>query len=87
MLKRTKLTVKENDSAKDELKVTWIKSEGCCPSQLMETNLFVKTRAYPLLILGISASILNSTLVGWKAGNFADIVYRKHNTYNRHHQP
>ena len=60
--KKTQLTLKENDSVKKNLYITWIKSKCFCPSLLTLTNLIVKTKAYQFIALGKTPSILNSTL-------------------------
>ena len=70
LLKKTELSTKEKDSVMKKLNVNSIKSKCRCPSLLIETNLFVKTRAYPFLSLGTTPSNLDSTLIGWKAVKF-----------------
>ena len=62
--KKTELSKKENDSVMKKLNVSYIKSKCRCPSLLIETNLFVKTKAHPLTSLGTTPLNLNSTLIG-----------------------
>ena len=50
-----------------KLNLTSIKSKFRCPSLLIEINLFVNTKAYPLTSLGTTPSNLNSTLIGFEA--------------------
>ena len=63
-LKKTELTLKENDNVMKKLNITYIKSKCRCPSLLIETNLLVKTKAYPLTSLGTNPMNLNSTSIG-----------------------
>ena len=59
--------MQENDSVMKKLKITEMKSKCFCPSLLIKTNLFVNTKAYPLISLGTTPSKFNFPLTGWEA--------------------
>ena len=67
LLKKTQLTMKENDSFLKNLNITEIKSKFFYPSLLTLTNLFVNNKACPLISIGTTPSNINSTLIGWEA--------------------
>ena len=60
LLKKTKLSMKENDSLMRNLNITWINSNCRCPSLLTDTNLFVNTKANPFTLFGKTPSNINS---------------------------
>ena len=64
LLKKTDLLMKENEDVMKKLNITYIKSNCRCQSLLIETNLFVRTKAYPLTSLGTIPLNINSPLFG-----------------------
>ena len=62
-----------------------MRSKCLCPLLLMEMNLFIITRAYPITLSGTTPSKINSTLFGWTAVKFFDIVSQNQMNYNQHH--
>ena len=44
--------MKENKDVMKKVKITYINTKCRCPSLLIETDLFFKTKAYPLTSLG-----------------------------------
>ena len=65
LLKKTELTMKENDGVMKKLHITSIKLKWRWPSLLILINPFVNTTAYPYIPAGTTPSNLNSTLIGW----------------------
>ena len=63
------LTMEEYDSVMKKINTTQIKSKCFCAPLLIETNLFVYTRA-SFASFGTIPSNLKSTLVGWEAVKF-----------------
>ena len=60
--------MKEIDSVTKKLNLN--KSKCRSPSLLLETSLFVNTRAYPFTSFGATPSNLKSFLIGWEAVKF-----------------
>ena len=56
------------EEKKDVMKALGLYKSNCfCPSLLTLTSLIVNTKAYPLISLGTTPSILSSTLIDWEA--------------------
>ena len=70
LLKKTNLTSKENEAFMKKLNITQIRSKCFRPSELIETNLLVNSKAYLFISLGTTQSNSNSTLIGWVTVKF-----------------
>ena len=71
LIKKTELTMKENEDVMKKLNITQIKSKRRCPSLEIDIYLLVNTKAYPYIPPAATPSNLNSTFIGCEFSKFS----------------